>query len=141
MSVDGGGCEVAVKRDGHVFVAADAVLDGFGVFRGMDERLPRVNVLGLVEIAVGNEGQALGRGRGPWPVQEPQRGWAMITARGAKLIEEARLVRTTGARIAAGDAGQGLAFGRPTQVRCLGNHEGESMYRQTPRPPPSPGNI
>ena len=84
MSVDGGGCEVAVKRDGHVFVAADAVGDGFGVFRGMDERLPRVNVLGLVEIAVGNEGQALGRGRGPWPVQEPQRGWAMITARGRK---------------------------------------------------------
>jgi hypothetical protein len=27
-----------------VFVAADAVLDGFGVFRGMDEGLPRVNV-------------------------------------------------------------------------------------------------
>jgi hypothetical protein len=49
--------EVAVKGDGHVFVPADAVLDGFGVFRGMDEGLPRVNVLGLVKIAVGNEGQ------------------------------------------------------------------------------------
>ena len=42
-----------------MFVPADAVLDGLGVLRGMDERLPRVDVLGLVEIAVGNEGQAL----------------------------------------------------------------------------------
>jgi hypothetical protein len=58
LRVDGGGREVAVEGDGHVFVAADAVLDGLGVFRGMDEGLPRVNVLGLVEIAVGNEGQA-----------------------------------------------------------------------------------
>jgi hypothetical protein len=48
--------EVAVKGDGHVFVAADAILDGFGVFAGMDEGLPRVNVPGLVEIAVGDEG-------------------------------------------------------------------------------------
>ena len=38
------GGEVAVKGDGHVFVAADAVLDGFGVLRGVDEGLPRVNV-------------------------------------------------------------------------------------------------
>jgi hypothetical protein len=44
LRVDGSRREVAVKGDGHVFVAADAVLDGFGVFGGMDERLPRVNV-------------------------------------------------------------------------------------------------
>ena len=31
-------------RDGHMFVAADAVLDGFGIFPGMDEGLPRINV-------------------------------------------------------------------------------------------------
>ena len=42
-----------------MLIPADAVLDGFGVFRRVDERLPRVNVLGLVEIAVGNERQAL----------------------------------------------------------------------------------
>jgi hypothetical protein len=59
LGVDDGGREVAIEGDVHVFVSADAVLDGFGVFRGMDEGLPRVNVLGLVEIAVGNEGQAL----------------------------------------------------------------------------------
>ena len=65
----------------------------------------------------------------------------MITAGGAKLVEDARLVRPTGALIAAVDAGQGLAFGRQTHVRGLGNHEYESTYRQTPRPPPRPGNI
>jgi hypothetical protein len=43
--------KVAVERDGDVFVAADAILDGFGILPGMGERLPRVNVLGLVEIA------------------------------------------------------------------------------------------
>ena len=82
-----------------------------------------------------------GRARGQRMVQEPQSGFAMITAGGAKLIEDARLVRTTGALIAAVDAGEGLAFGRQTHVRSLGNHEGESTYRQTPRPPPRPGNI
>ena len=38
-----------------MLVPADAVLDGFGVFRGVDEGLPRVvDVLGFVEIAVGH---------------------------------------------------------------------------------------
>jgi hypothetical protein len=50
-------------------------------------------------------------------------------------------VRPTGALIATVDAGQGLAFGGQTHVRGLGNHECESKYQQTPRPPPGPGNI
>ena len=82
-----------------------------------------------------------GRGRGQRTVQEPQGGFAMIPAHGAKLIKDARLVRTTGALVAAVNTGQRLAFGRQTQVRCLGNHEYESTYQQTPRPPPRPGNI
>jgi hypothetical protein len=69
---------------------------------------------------------AFGRSGGQWTVQEPQRGFPMIPAGGAKLIEDARLVRPTGALIAAVNAGQGLAFGRQTHVRGLGNHECES---------------
>ncbi len=69
------------------------------------------------------------------------RGLAMVTAGGAKLLEDARLVRTTGPLVAAVDASQGLAFGRQTHVREVSNHESESTYRQTPRPPPRPGNI
>jgi len=65
----------------------------------------------------------------------------MITSGGAKLVENARLVRPTGALIAAVNAGQGLAFGGQTHVRGLGNHECESTYQRTPRPPPRPGNI
>ena len=51
--------EITVEGDGHVFVAADAILDGLGVLLAMDERLPRVDVLGLVKIAVGDERQPL----------------------------------------------------------------------------------
>jgi len=65
----------------------------------------------------------------------------MIPASSAKLIQDARLVRTTGALIAAVDAGQGLAFGGQTHTRGLGNHECESTFQQTTRPPPPPGNI
>ncbi len=50
--------EIAVERDGNVLVAADAVLDGFRVLFAVDERLPRINVFGFVEIAVGDEWQA-----------------------------------------------------------------------------------
>jgi len=63
------------------------------------------------------------------------------TAGGGKLVEDARLVATTGALIAAVNAGQGLAFGGQTHGRNVSNHEYESTYRQTPRPPPRPGNI
>ena len=55
---------------------------------------------------------AFGRCGGQRPVQQPQGGFAMITAGGAKLIEDARLVRPTGTLIAAVNAGQGLPFGR-----------------------------
>lgn len=85
--------------------------------------------------------RALGRSRGQGTVQKPQGGLAMIAAGGAKLIEDARLVRPTGAAVAAVNAGQGLAFGGQTYVRGLGNHESESTYRRTPRPTPRPGNI
>ena len=36
MRVEGSRREVAVKGDGHVFVAADAVLDGFGILCSME---------------------------------------------------------------------------------------------------------
>ena len=32
--------EVAVKRDGDVFVAADAILDGFAIFLAMNQSFP-----------------------------------------------------------------------------------------------------
>jgi hypothetical protein len=41
-----------------MLVAADAILDGLRVLLAMDERLPRVDVLGLVKIAVGSEAPA-----------------------------------------------------------------------------------
>lgn len=44
--------------------------------------------------------------------QEPQSGFPMVTARGAKLIKDAPLVRAPGALIAPVDAGQRLPFGR-----------------------------
>ena len=50
--------EIAVKRNGHMLVAADAILDGLGILFTVNERFPRVNVLGLVEIAVGSESPA-----------------------------------------------------------------------------------
>ena len=50
---------LAVKRDGDVFVAADAFLDGLGVFLAIQQCLPRINVLGLVKIAVAEKRQAL----------------------------------------------------------------------------------
>ena len=61
MSCVAGGSigKFAVKGDGHVFVAPDAIFDGFGIFLCMDERFPRVNVPGFVEIAVGDERQPL----------------------------------------------------------------------------------
>ena len=55
--------------------------------------------------------RTFGRTGGERTVQEPQGGFAMITARGAKLIQDEPLVRTTGALIAAVNADQGLAFG------------------------------
>jgi hypothetical protein len=57
------------------------------------------------------------------PVEEAQGAFAMITAGGAKLVEDALLVRPTGTLIAAVDAGEGLAFGGQIHVRCFGNHE------------------
>lgn len=72
---------------------------------------------------------AFGRGTGQRTVQKPQGGFAMITAQGAKLIKDQLLVRTTGAPIAAADAGQRLAFGGQTQVGQFGNHQYESTYR------------
>jgi len=44
-------------------------------------------------------------------VQQPQGGFAMIPAVEAKLIEDAALVRTTGALITAVDLGEILALG------------------------------
>jgi hypothetical protein len=85
--------------------------------------------------------RALGRPRGQWTVDQPQGGFAMIAAGGAKLIEDARLVRSTGAAVAAVNAGQSLAFGGQTHGRGLGNHEPESTYRRTLRPTPLPGII
>jgi len=43
-------------------------------------------------------------------VQQPQGGFAMITAVEAKLVQDAALVRTTGALITAMDFGEILAF-------------------------------
>jgi hypothetical protein len=47
--------EVPVERDGYMLVAADAILDGFGIFPGVDERFPGVNMLGLMKVAVRNK--------------------------------------------------------------------------------------
>ena len=55
-----------------------------------------------------------------------------------KPVEDAALVRTTGALKATVNFGGILAFGAPTQVQGLGNHELESTYQQTPSPLPSP---
>jgi hypothetical protein len=48
---------------------------------------------------------ALGRRGAQGTVQQPQGGFTMTPAGGAKLIEDARLVRTTGAAVAAVNAG------------------------------------
>ena len=53
-----------------------------------------------------------GRCGAQWPVQQPQSGFGMIPAQGSKLRQDARLVRTTGALVAAVNTGQTLAFGR-----------------------------
>ena len=106
---------------------------------GQPDRLEHRQHLGRIIRAFG--AGPLGRRGRPRTVQEPQRGFAMLPAGGAKLVEDARLVRPTGALIAAVDLGEGLAFGGQTHVRGLGNHECESTYRRTPRPPPRPGNI
>lgn len=81
------------------------------------------------------------RSRGQGSVQEPQRGCAMRTAGGAKLVENFGLVRPTGALRATVEAGRGLAFDGQAQVRGFGNHQYESTYQQTPRPLPCPSNI
>jgi hypothetical protein len=48
---------VAIERERDVAVDPDAVLDRFGILLAIEERLPRVDVLRLVEIAAGDEGQ------------------------------------------------------------------------------------
>jgi len=74
-------------------------------------------------------------------VQQPQGGFAMIPAVEAKLVENAALVRTTGALLTAVSLRQILAFGGHAHSQFFGNHEYESTYRQTPRPPPTQSNI
>ena len=54
---------------------------------------------------------AAGSGRSQRPVEQAQGALTMITAGGAKLIENAPLVRPTGALISAVDTDQGLPFG------------------------------
>ena len=49
---------IAIESDGDVFVAADAGFDGFGIFFAIEERFPGIDVLGFVEIAVGEKGEA-----------------------------------------------------------------------------------
>ena len=56
--IRGSVCEIAVKRDSDVFVAANAILDGLAIFFAMNQSFPRVNVFRFVEIAVGDERQA-----------------------------------------------------------------------------------
>jgi len=53
-----------------------------------------------------------GRCRAQRTVQQPQGGFGMIPAQGAKRRQDARLVRRTGPLAAAVDARQTLAFGR-----------------------------
>src|ERR1041385_5446386 len=65
----------------------------------------------------------------------------MITADSAELVQDASLVRSTGALITSVDFSQILPFAGLTHVRCLGNHELESTKSQTPRPAPRLGNI
>ena len=101
------------------------------IYRQEQERI--VSALGTRPSAGGERGQR--------PVEQAQGALAMITAGGAKLVEDARLMETTGPLVAPVDAGERLAFGRQTHVRCLGNHELESTNRRTPRPPTRPGNI
>jgi hypothetical protein len=76
-----------------------------------------------------------------WTMQQSQGGFAMVTAVETKLVKNAALVWTTGSLITTVDFGQILAFGGQTHTQGFGNHEYESTYQQTPRPPPSPGNI
>ena len=56
-------------------------------------------------------------------------------SRDAALVPPARTLITTV------DLGEILALGSQTHSQGFGNHEYESTYQQTPRPPPSPGNI
>ena len=46
---------IAVESDRDVFIATDTTLDRLGVLFAVKERLPGVNVLGLVEIAIREE--------------------------------------------------------------------------------------
>src|SRR5208282_5043081 len=50
--------EIAVERDGDVLVVADAILDGFGILLAMNQRFPGIDVLGFMEVAVGDERQS-----------------------------------------------------------------------------------
>src|SRR5271169_6140933 len=65
----------------------------------------------------------------------------MIAAVEAKLLQDAGLVRTTSALVTPMYFRQIFAFGTQTHTRCLGNHEYESTYCQTPRPTQPLGNI
>ena len=67
--------------------------------------------------------------------------FAVISAVEAKLVENATLERPSGALITAVNFSQILPFGGQTHSQGFGNHEYESTYRQTPCPPPSPGNV
>jgi hypothetical protein len=41
-----------------MLVAADAVLDRLGIFVAVEKRLPGIDMFRLVEVAVGQEGEA-----------------------------------------------------------------------------------
>lgn len=75
------------------------------------------------------------------PVQQPQGGFAMIPTVKAKLVKNTGFVQPASPVITAVDLRAILALGGQTHSQVFGNHEYESTYQQTPRPPPSPGNI
>ena len=43
--------QIAVERDRHVVIAANAVLDGLRFLRAMQEGLPGINMFGFVKVA------------------------------------------------------------------------------------------
>src|ERR1041384_8847301 len=61
-----------------------------------------------------------GRARHKRTMKQAQGALAMITASGAKLVEDARFVEQPGPAIASVDARERLALGGKTPVRCLG---------------------
>jgi len=48
-----------IQRDGQMLVGLDAMLDGLGGLLAIHQRLPRIDVLGLVEVAVRDERKSL----------------------------------------------------------------------------------